>query len=64
MKNIKSNYAEDYGSHRILIHGVGGEWWWIVLVDGTKAKNSPKSYYSIETAISNARKFIDSKLPK
>ena len=60
--NIKYyKYMEHYRGNKIFIYGLGREWRWGVIVND-KAKNSPASYFSVQSALSKARKFIDNEI--
>ena len=58
----KRNYKhiENYRNTTILIYGVGRDWWWEVVVDG-QSKDSGTSYFSVQSALNNARKYVDKK---
>jgi len=58
-KNYK--YMEHYREKKILVYGEGREWWWEIVKD-EQSKNSPTSYFSVQAALSNARKHIDKKV--
>jgi len=61
MGKRKYKYLENYMGHKILIHGVGREWWWEVVISG-KSKDSPGSFFSVQAALNGARKYIDRKV--
>ncbi len=58
-KNYK--YMEHYRGNKILIYGLGREWWWEVVIQD-KPKTSPASFFSVQTTLKDARKYIDKKV--
>lgn len=51
-------YLEIYKRFEIYIVGHTGEWYWIIM-HNSKSKNSPTYYFSLLSAINDARKYID-----
>ena len=61
MRAIKAKYTERYRGCDILIYGTNREWLWQVVIYA-KITRSTAYYFSKESAIRNAIKYIDKKV--
>jgi len=59
--NTKYKHTEVYKSCMLFIYGLSREWWWEVVINN-KSKNSASSYFSKQSAINGAKKYIDMKI--
>jgi hypothetical protein len=57
----KYKYMENFKDGKIFIHGVGREWWWEVIICN-KPKRSSTCYFSVESAVNGAKKYIERKV--
>jgi hypothetical protein len=61
MRSKKYKYMESYKNCKILIYGISREWWWEVVANN-KLKKSPICYFSVQSALNGAKKYIDMKV--
>jgi hypothetical protein len=65
MQKPKFKYIETYMGQDIFIRRYSRQWWWkVIAYSGREISNftSSEGYFSMNSAINKARKYIDNKL--
>ncbi|MBU0709470.1 MAG: hypothetical protein KJ923_05795 [Candidatus Omnitrophica bacterium] len=60
MGKKRCKYTETYKNCEIFIYGFGKEWWWKAAVHD-KSRSSPMGYFSVSSALHEAKKYVDKK---